>query len=214
NLDVVVGRGHVEGGVGQELTGFQLQGARYRYVVRHAVHGQVAFYLHRVRAGPAQRRRIGPRKVAGEGGFGVLLRFEVILVEMLLHERALELKLADGHRKRQLPGGQVEHRRYLVISGFNILDGTARKEVDMTRFDLRSGCEGVTRRKMRLFADGRRPRGASVVELAGSYPGLDASDVAVRHFRSAFGHGVVAGLLLDAAQEQGGGHGFECLIGA
>lgn len=56
------------------------------------------------------------------------LRFHIVFVEVLLHERALEEDAAHGNGEGQLRRAEVNSSGSLLVAGLNIFDRRGRKE--------------------------------------------------------------------------------------
>ncbi len=75
-----------------------------------------------------------------------LLRFHIILIEVLFHQRTLELEIDDGNFQLEFSCATVEHNGTAFVYRFNVLEWCCWKERDV-RAALFSGenlCGGVS----------------------------------------------------------------------
>src|SRR5690606_28749000 len=130
-FDVVIGHAHVELRFGGRFPAGDGDGAAHAVSFGHAVDEQRALGLH------------GPRTVFGEVRFtqdlpfelrvGELVAFEIVLVEVLLHEFFAELEGVDRHLEIYGAGGGIDGGHALRAGGFDVFQRGAGEEAEANR---------------------------------------------------------------------------------
>src|SRR5690606_15983939 len=68
---------------------------------------------------PPHSQALEVQDLSLESGCRVTVRFEIILIEMLLHQGLLKAEAADRHQENDPPGARVKNTRPAVIPGLD-----------------------------------------------------------------------------------------------